>query len=203
MAAALVAGTVLAGTGVADAAVGKIPKNFLLTEVEARKPLPPEDMDEAWWTISDRLSRPLELNPCRTKRKRGDGRVSMRTITYLTSAPHESAEQLVVHRNATYAHAAFRKLQADLKRCRLSDSEHRYGTRSVRVGSEAMLVGYQSLDKGRWVPHSGWRYIVARRGSALFLYKAHVETGKLGRPLTGPAKRMAVKVCRIRGVCGS
>ncbi|TDD15034.1 hypothetical protein [Nonomuraea diastatica] len=61
LAAALVAGFLLTGTGVASAEAKSVPKGILLTEARARKPLPPEDANEEWWKISDSLSRRLSL----------------------------------------------------------------------------------------------------------------------------------------------
>lgn len=69
--------------------------------------------------LSQRMwSRPLALNPCSRKKAHRDGRVAMRTIEYSTTAPSGSSGQLVLRKNAKAARAAFRKLRADLDRCR-------------------------------------------------------------------------------------
>lgn len=74
-------------------AATEIPKNFLLTEPAARTPLSETDASEMGWKISDKLTRPLELNPCNRRRAADAGRVAARTITYWSSAPSSSSEQ--------------------------------------------------------------------------------------------------------------
>ncbi|WP_344211059.1 hypothetical protein [Nonomuraea bangladeshensis] len=96
MTAALAIGSLLAGTSPAHATAPRIPRNFLLTEPAAVKG--PVVEDEEWWEMSDSLSRQLEFNPCRSKGKPHEGRVAMRTITYSTSAPSGTSEQLVLYR---------------------------------------------------------------------------------------------------------
>ncbi len=95
MAVTLVIGSVSAGTGVAYADSVEIPKGFLVTEPAAIAG--PVMEDEKWWEISDSLTRQLELNPCRAKAKPRDNRLAIRTITYSTSAPSGSSEQLVLY----------------------------------------------------------------------------------------------------------
>ncbi|MGP3933595.1 hypothetical protein [Nonomuraea sp. KM88] len=196
--AALVAGFLLAGTGAASAEAKSIPKGFLLTEARARGPLPPEAVNEEWWKISDSLSRRLVLNPCATKGKPRDGRVAMRTITVLTSAPSTGAEQLLIYGSTKSAQAAFRKLLADAKRC--PRTGFRYSTKSVRIGSEAMYVGKYHFTNGKREADPALRWVVGRRGKALFLY-THDDVHQW-KWLASQAKKMAKKVCGIRGVCG-
>ncbi|MEU4578699.1 hypothetical protein [Nonomuraea sp. NPDC023979] len=200
MVAALVVGSVLAGTGVADAEASRIPKNFLLSEKEARAPRDEADSIEYWWKISDKLSnRPL-LAPCRGARTVRDGRVAMRTITHLTSAPSLDGEQLVLYRSAKAARAAFLGLRAEVKRCPGKDL--RLIARTVRIGDEGMFVGRYDYYKGKRdrEPVSSWA--VGRRGAALFVYSAdQAYTTNPGKLVTGRAKRMAKKVCELRNVC--
>jgi hypothetical protein len=201
----LVIGSVVGGTGVAHAGAAEIPKGFLLTEPAAAAG--PIMEDEEWWKISNSLSRQLELNPCRTKGKPRDGRVAMRTITYSSSAPSGSSEQLVLYRNTKAAQAAFRKLRADLTRCpkqataKRSSSRYGYVGKPLRVGDEALSVaGY--LYKGKRERELGELGVVVRRGAALFLYTDIGDGLRAGKKIVGQAKKMAKKVCDLPGVCG-
>ncbi|MEV4841246.1 hypothetical protein AB0K05_42575 [Nonomuraea sp. NPDC049486] len=205
MAVALVIGSTLAGTSAVHATATKIPKNFLLTERTAAEGSVVED--EEWWKISDSLSRQLAFNPCRSKRKSRDGRVAMRTITHLTSAPSSAGEQLVLYRNARAAQAAFRKLRADLARCSkpavVKRDRFGYVGRPLRVGDEALSVaGYDYDAKGRRLSPSDDLAVVGRRGAALFLYTANARGRGANKEITGQAGKMAKKVCGLPGVCG-
>ena len=203
----LVIGLVLGGTGVAHADAAEIPKGFLLTEPAATAG--PTVEDEEWWKISNSLSRQLELNPCRTKGKTRDGRVAMRTITHSTSAPSGSSEQLVLYRNTKSAQAAFRKLRADLTRCakqatakRNTSSRFGYVGKPLRVGDEALSVAGYFYNKGKREREPGELGVVARRGTALFLYTDIGNGLGAGKKIVGQAKKMAKKVCDLPGVCG-
>jgi hypothetical protein len=170
----------------------QIPKNFLLTEKEARTPPSGGEEGEVWWKISDSRTRGLELNPCGSE-VNSKGRTAMRTITVLTSGPSTAAEQLVLHGSVASANAAFERLRADLKRCAVKNGERQYVVKKLTVGNEAV-----------WVSGLGGWYTVARRGSALMLY-----TGDEGyylpeiakSRLVGQAKKMAAKVCTLPKVC--
>lgn len=200
MAAALVVGSVLAGTGVAEAEASRIPKNFLLTEKEARAPRDETDSIEYWWKISDKLYRRPLLAPCRKARDVRDGRVAMRTITHLTSGPSSGGEQLVLYRSAKAARAAFLGLRAEVKRCPGKDS--RLIARAVRIGDEGMFVGEYEYYKGKRYREPLDTWAVGRRGAALFVYNADLAYGtNPGKLATGRAKRMAKKVCELRNVC--
>ncbi|WP_433418657.1 hypothetical protein ACQP1V_03275 [Microtetraspora malaysiensis] len=207
----MVFGSVLGGTGVAHASATKIPKGFLLTEAKARKVIPPPLDDEEWWKISDKPSLQFDLNPCSTKGKPRDGRVAIRTITHLTSAPSVSGEQLVLYRNATSAKAVLAKLRAELKRC--SRGSYWYSAKALSVGDEAVSVTGHAYTKGKidkTMPPTMWA--VARRGSAVFFYSDFADRGDrhgrllgdraLRKALAGDAKKMAKKVCDLPGVCG-
>ncbi|MEW9531942.1 hypothetical protein [Microbispora sp. NPDC049125] len=191
-----VAGMVLGGAAVAVAGTTTIPRGFLLTEAEARTPPLPEFADEEWWKIIDGTSRQLELNPCRRTAKPRDGRSAMRTITHLTSGPGYSSEQLVLYRSAKSAHAAYRTLQADLKRCHRG-SAYVYVLKPSSIGDEAMSVaGYFTKARKR---EAAEIWFVGRRGTALFLYNDDVSAG--AKLLAGQGKKMAKKVCGLPGVC--
>ncbi|MEU6727327.1 hypothetical protein ABZ917_26805 [Nonomuraea wenchangensis] len=205
MTVALALGSVLAGTSTAHATATRIPRNFLLTEPAAAKG--PVVEDEEWWKISDSLSRQLEFNPCRSKGKPRDGRVAMRTITYTSSAPSGSSEQLVLYRNAGAAQAAFRKLRADLARCSkpavVKRDRSGYVGRPLRVGDEALSVtGYEYAASGRRLSESDDLAVIGRRGAALFLYTAIAQGSGAKKEITGQARKMATKVCSLPGVCG-
>ncbi|MET8984474.1 hypothetical protein ABZW49_03390 [Nonomuraea wenchangensis] len=205
MTVALALGSVLAGTSTAHATATRIPRNFLLTEPEAAKG--PVVEGEEWWEVSDSLSRQLEFNPCRSKGKPRDGRVAMRTITYSTSAPSGTSEQLVLYGNAGAAQAAFRKLRADLARCSKPAAVRRdrfgYVGKPLRVGDEALSVaGYEYAASGRRLSQSDDLAVIGRRGAALFLYTAIARGSGAQKEITGQARKMAKKVCGLPGVCG-
>ncbi|MER7362927.1 hypothetical protein [Nonomuraea wenchangensis] len=202
---ALALGSVLAGTSAAHAATPRIPKNFLLTERAAAKGAVVEG--EEWWEISDSLSRQLEFNPCRSKAKPRDGRVAMRTITFTTSAPSGTSEQLVLYRNAAAAQSAFRKLRADLARCSkpavVKRDRSGYVGKPLQVGDEALSVtGYEYAANGRRLSQSDDLAVVGRQGAALFLYTAIARGSGAKKEITGQARKMARKVCGLPGVCG-
>ncbi|MBB2908826.1 hypothetical protein FHS43_000072 [Streptosporangium becharense] len=206
MATALVIGSVLSGTGVAHAGATEIPKGFLVTEPAATAG--PIVEGEEWWKISNSLSRQLELNPCHKKEKTRDGRVAMRTITYSTSAPSNSSEQLVLYGNAKSAQAAFRKFRADLTRC-LKQAAAKHNTRStlgyvgkpLRVGDEALSVAGYFYKKGKHDREPGRLGVIVRRGAALFLYTDMGNGRGAEKRIVGQAKKMAKKVCELPGVC--
>ncbi|MGI5274416.1 hypothetical protein ACQEUU_35145 [Nonomuraea sp. CA-218870] len=206
MTVALAIGSVLAGASVvAHAATApRIPKNFLLTERAAVKG--PVAGDEEWWTISDSLSQQLHVNPCRSKGKPRDGRVAMRTITYLSSAPSSAGEQLVLYSNAGSAQAAFRKLRADLATCSkpavVKRDRFGYVSKPLRVGDEALSVEGHDYDAaGRRLSQFDDLAVVGRRGAALFLYSSNGRDPEAKKEITGQAGKMAKKVCGLPGVC--
>ncbi|MEV1002733.1 hypothetical protein [Nonomuraea sp. NPDC050202] len=182
----------------------EIPKNFLLIERDARKKLGPMQVDEEGYTISDKLTAPLELNPCHHKRATDRDRVAARTITHWTSAPSGSSEQLVLYKSSRAAHTALTRLRADVKRCarRSSPSQPRlkiqWRTSQAKAGDEAVGMGYQTRQGGS--VNQTITGIVARRGSALMIYTTDEGFYDPGR-LTKNARKMAVKVCQLPGVC--
>lgn len=191
-------------------ALTPIPRDFLITEPAARVVDPD---GEQWWKISDKLSKPLQLNPCGRKGGTGDGRTAMRTITYGNTAPSHAGEQLVLFKNVTTAKTALVRLRADVKRCAKHKeppttawtgiTAYRYVTgRAPRVGDDALFVSGQIKERGR----RGWNelegYLVARKGSALMIYTADWEFS-IRKKVTGQAKKMAAKVCDLPGVCVS
>ncbi|MGN9839243.1 hypothetical protein ACTMTI_14085 [Nonomuraea sp. H19] len=217
--AVLVAASAVGAASTARAETVKIPKGFLLTEAEATKPLTEDQAAEEWWTVSDKLTKQLELNPCRSKGKPRDGRIAMRTIIGKTSAPSYVTEQLVLYPSAKNAGAAFRKLRAEVKRCAkakapktatVAGSFHRYTSKKVNIADEALLIKGSSYERGTEEPvkgelyiSSGERYVVVRRGSALALYTAdsYWAGEDTTKTLTNRAKKMAGKVCDLPGVC--
>ncbi|WP_344487468.1 hypothetical protein [Nonomuraea monospora] len=91
----------------------QLPANFLLTEPDARRK---PNLEEGY-TISDKLTAPLTLNPCLHRRPTDRDRQAARTITHWTSAPSGSSEQLILYRTPRAAHSALARLRADAKRC--------------------------------------------------------------------------------------
>ncbi|MBO3749793.1 sensor domain-containing protein [Streptosporangiaceae bacterium NEAU-GS5] len=186
------------------AATTEIPKNFLLTEREARKPLAPNIAEEEGYEISDKLSIPLEVNPCNHPRGIDRGRVAARTIGYWSSAPSGSSEQLVVYKSARAAHAAFAQLRAEVKRCAHKQDPAqpeltlRWRTSKAKAGDEALGMGYEVWQG----PHLNDTVtgVVARRGRALMIYTTD-EGDYYPGGLTKAAKKMAAKVCKLPGVC--
>lgn len=219
IATAVMVASAVGAAGTAQAETVKIPKGFLLTEAEATKPLTEDQAADRWWTVSDKLTKPLELNPCRSKEKPRDGRIAMRTIIGGTSAPSYVTEQLVLYPSAKNAGTVFRRLRADVKKCAkakapqtasVAGSFHRYTGEKVNIADEALLVKGSSYERGTEEPlkgelyvSGGERYVVVRRGSALALYTADSywageDTTKI---LVSRAKKMARKVCGLPGVC--
>ncbi|MEU8320749.1 hypothetical protein AB0C33_20545 [Nonomuraea sp. NPDC048881] len=186
------------------AAVTEIPKNFLFTEREARVPLSPDDAAEQGYKISDRLTAPFELNPCGHRRAVDRGRTAARTISHWTTGPSESAEQLVLYRSPRAAHAALTGLRAEAARCaRKGDPSAptlkiQWRTTKVKAGDEAMGMGYRTRQDGN--VDQTVTGVVARRGSALIIYRTDEGDYDPGR-LTKNARKMAVKVCGLPGVC--
>ncbi|MFF5206371.1 hypothetical protein [Streptosporangium sp. NPDC000396] len=219
VATAAIVTSAVGAAGTAQAETVKIPKGFLLTEAEATKPLTDDQAAEEWWTVSDKLARPLELNPCGSKKKPHDGRIAMRTIIGKTTGPSYVSEQVVLYPSVKNAGAVFRKLRADVKRCAKAKAPqaatvagdfHRYIGKKARIGDEALLAEGNSYERGQEEPlkgelysPSGERYVVARRGSALILYTADSNWAgeDTSRILIGRAKKMAKKICDLPGVC--
>ncbi|MFI7638522.1 hypothetical protein [Nonomuraea sp. NPDC049400] len=182
----------------------EIPKNFLLTERDARRPLAPNQAEEQGYKISDKLTAPLELNPCVHRRAVDRGRLAARTISLWTSAPSDSSEQLVIYKSPRAAHAALTRLRAEVKRCsRKGDPSApelkiRWRTTKAKVGDEAAGMGYQTWQDG--YVNQTISGVVARRGSALMIYTTS-EGGYEPGGLTKAARKMAAKVCKLPGVC--
>ncbi|MFC7591937.1 hypothetical protein ACFQYP_55670 [Nonomuraea antimicrobica] len=186
------------------ATASEIPKNFLLTEPEARQRLTSEEAAEMGYEISDKLTKPLELNPCVHRKAVDRGRAAARTITRWTSAPSGSSEQLVLYKNARAAHTAFTSLLAEAKKCaRKSDPASpnlkiQWRTSKAKVGDEAIGMGFQTKQDGD--VNQTITGLVARKGSALMIYTTTEGEWRPGG-LTKDAKKMAAKVCKLRGVC--
>ncbi|MBN6052139.1 hypothetical protein JYK22_09365, partial [Nonomuraea sp. RK-328] len=186
------------------ATVTEIPKNFLLTERDARRHLDPDEAEEQGYKISDKLTEPLELNPCWHQRAIDRGRVAARTITHWTSAPSGSSEQLVIYKSPRAARAALTRLGAEVKRCaRKGDPSApelkiQWRTSKAKAGDEAIGMGYQTRQDGS--VNQTITGIVTRRGSALMIYTTDEGSYDPGR-LTKNARKMAARVCKIPGVC--
>ncbi|GAA2885964.1 hypothetical protein GCM10010517_49620 [Streptosporangium fragile] len=190
--------TFLIGLGAeASWAATAIPKGFLLTEARATAPQSEDDRNEMWWTVSSRMAQPLEVNPCGAK-KYGDGRTAMRTIRLKTSAPASSSEQLVLYKSVNAAKAALDKLRTDVRRCAKGENGYRYSAKPLRIGDDAVWVKYSKRTQKNEL-HGSFA-AVARRGKALIIYTRDGGSYTAGS-LTGPAKTMAAKVCKISGVC--
>ncbi|MEW9534639.1 hypothetical protein [Microbispora sp. NPDC049125] len=186
------------------ATVAEIPKNFLFTERDARRVLNPDDAAEQGYEISDKLTEPLELNPCGHRHAVDRGRVAGRTITQWTSAPSTSSEQLVIYKSPRAAHAVLTRLRGEVKRCaRKGDPaapelEIQWRTSKAKAGDEAIGMGYQTRQDGS--VNQTITGIAARRGSALMIYTTDEGVYDPGR-LTKNARKMATKVCKLPGVC--
>ncbi|NJP93112.1 sensor domain-containing protein [Nonomuraea sp. FMUSA5-5] len=194
-----IAATVLgAGAGEAAAApsAASLPKGFLLYEAKAAGPA------KSWekWTVSNRLSRRLEVNPCERNPGAND-RVTARTITYVAEADHLS-EQVVIYRSKTAARQAFNDVRADLKRCATGGTKpytYTYRWKKTLIGDEALRIGGFFFE-GRA------RYVIVRKGKALAIY---AEGGNVTKSLKSShfravvkdARTMAGKVCGLPGVC--
>ncbi|MEV0347468.1 hypothetical protein AB0H88_17025 [Nonomuraea sp. NPDC050680] len=184
--------------------VTEIPKNFLLMERDARKPLSPDEAAEVSYEISDKLTRPLELNPCGHRRAVDGGRLAARTITLGTSAPSGSSEQLIIYKSPRAAHAVLTRLRAEVKRCaRKGDPSSpelsiRWRTNKTKAGDEAWGMGYQTRQDGH--VNQTVTGIVARKGSALMIYTTDEGSYNPGG-LAKKARKMAAKVCGLPGVC--
>ncbi|MFE0151184.1 hypothetical protein ACFWY5_28845 [Nonomuraea sp. NPDC059007] len=182
----------------------EIPRNFLLSEPAARKTQTPEEAYEQGYKISDKLTRPLELNPCVHRRAADRGRLAARTITLWTSAPSGASEQLVLYKSSRAAHAAFAQLRAEVKRCaRKGDPASpalriRWRTSPAKAGDESIGMGYQTWQDGS--VNETITGVVARRGSALMIYTTSDGSYNPGG-LTKDARKMAAKVCSLPGVC--
>ncbi|MFD8562534.1 hypothetical protein ACFV1N_35095 [Streptosporangium canum] len=186
------------------ASVTEIPKNFLLTERDARRPLTPEQASEQGYQVSDKLTSPLELNPCGHRRAVDRDRVAARTITLWTSAPSGSSEQLVIYKSPRAAHSALIRLRVEGKRCaRKGDPSApelkiQWRTSKAKAGDEAIGMGYQTWQDGS--VNQTITGIVARRGSALMIYTTDEGVYGPGQ-LTEDARKMAAKACKLPGVC--
>lgn len=186
------------------ATVAEIPKNFLLTERDARRHLGPDEAEEQGYKISDKLAEPLELNPCGHQHAVDRGRVAARTITHWTSAPSASSEQLVIYKSPRAAHSALTRLRTEVKRCaRKGDPSApelkiQWRTSKAKAGDEAMGMGYQTWQDGS--VNQTITGIAARRGSALMIYTTDEGAYDPGR-LTKDARKMATRVCKVPGVC--
>lgn len=205
-AAALTGGTALAETDEAEGTTARIPRNFLLHEPQARKPV--RYPGEETWTISDRLGANLGINPCGLRRPVDRGRVAMRTVDYRAPEYH-SGEQLVIYRSTAAARGALAGLLAQVERCARVKSENtvtRTWADPVRAGDRAVRITLQGYDaKGVRPVVGGQRAVVVREGRAVAIY---VLAGEYGRVRASDftkqlkdARKMAVKVCALRGVC--
>lgn len=207
--AALTGGTALAETG-ETGETGRtsagIPRNFLLHEPQARKPV--RYPEEEKWTISDRLGGNLEINPCDLRRPADRDRVSMRTVVY-RAPEHHSGEQLVIYRSTAAARRALAGLLGQVERCgrvKYENTVTRTWAEPVRAGDRAVRITLQGYDaKGVRPVIGGQRAVVVREGRAVAIYLLTGEYGKVrGSDFTRPlkdARKMAAKVCSLRGVC--
>lgn len=184
--------------------VTEIPRNFLLTERDARRHLSPEEAAELGYEISDKLTKPLELNPCVHRSSVDRDRVAARTISHWTSGPSGSSEQLVIYKSSRAAHAAFTLLRAEAKKCARKsipsapELKIQWRTSKAKVGSEAVGMGYQTRQDGS--VNETISGLIARKGRALMIYTTTEGEYEPGR-MTKDAKKMAAKVCKLRGVC--
>ncbi|GAA3846190.1 hypothetical protein GCM10022226_82140 [Sphaerisporangium flaviroseum] len=182
----------------------EIPKNFLIYEHDARRHLSSHEAEEQGYQISDKLTEPLELNPCWHRRAVDRDRAAVRTITHWTSAPSGSSEQLVIYKSPRAAHTSFTRLRAEVKRCARKGNPSepklkiRWRTTKAKAGDESIGMGFQTWQDGSLnATISG---IIARRGSALMIYTTTEGIYDPGQ-LTRNVRKMATKVCKLSGVC--
>ncbi|GAA3131511.1 hypothetical protein GCM10010466_22660 [Planomonospora alba] len=189
----------------AGAGAWRLPRNFLLYEAQARKPVRYPEEEE--WTISDRR-RDLGLRPCGPGRPVDAGRVGTRTVTY--SAPEfYKAEQVTVYRSERAARAAVADVLKRVGRCRDDTSDQvvfKGWTERVEAGDQAARVVIQSYDRGSGRPAiGGQRAVVVRKGRAVAIYVRAGEYGQVRRTdfsrQLKDARKMAAKVCSLPGVC--
>lgn len=206
LATAFAGGTVLADAGETGRAGAGIPRNFLLHEPQARKPV--RYPDEEKWTISDRRGGNLEINPCDLRRPADRDRTAMRTVTY-RAPEHHSGEQLVIYSSTAAARRAMTGLLRQVGRCARIESEGtvtRAWAEPVRAGDRAVRITVQSYDATGVNPAiGGQRAVVVREGRAVAVYLLAGEYGRVRvsdftRQLKD-ARRMAAKVCSLPGVC--
>ncbi|GAA2910069.1 hypothetical protein GCM10010517_76540 [Streptosporangium fragile] len=203
LAATFTGGAALAETG---QATGQFPRNFLLYESQARKPV--DDPTEEKWTISNKLSKNLGFFPCNLSKNTGSGRASARTVEF-TAPLFYRGEQLVVYRSAGAARDAMAGLLAQAGSCKRVKSGPAVFTASakpVSAGDQAVRVAIQGYDPKSGRPTiDGQRAVVVRKGRALAFYLLSGDYGKVrdsdfAEPLRD-ARKMAARVCSLPGVC--
>ncbi|MFI6506300.1 hypothetical protein ACIBCT_01725 [Streptosporangium sp. NPDC050855] len=184
---------------------GKLPRNFLLHESQARKPV--KHPGEEKWTISDRHER-LNLSPCDVGRSTDRGRVSTRTVTY-TALEVYQAEQVVIYRSERAARTALADLRRRIGGCEVDQGDQviaKGRTKKIKVGDQAVRVIVQNYDRRDAGPAiGGQRGVIVRKGRALVSYTqareySGVHASDFRRQLKD-ARKMAVKVCSLPGVC--
>jgi hypothetical protein len=202
--------TVASGSGgvsTAQAEAVRIPKGFLLYEKKATEtgkfssessfPIDSE------WTVSDKRTMPLTVNPCDTKRHT-EGRVAMRTIDHRNSGPGYLTEQLVLYPTPKQAKGAMVRLRSDLALCGKEKPVYgrhffAYTSRAVSIGDEALHVIRREsfFRQAERIVYDDRRSFVVRRGSALILYMAEPYFPELKQD----AIKMSKKVCGLPRVC--
>ncbi|WP_449062153.1 hypothetical protein [Planomonospora algeriensis] len=183
----------------------KLPRDFLLHEARARKPV--RYPEEEKWTISDRHER-LSLSPCGVGRSKDRGRVSTRTVTY-TAPEFYQAEQVVIYRSERTARTAMADLRKRAGGCEADEGGQvvaRGWTEKIETGDQAVRVIVQNYDRKDGGPAIGGRRgVIVRKGRALVSYMhageySEVRASDFRRQLKD-ARKMAVKVCSLPGVC--
>ncbi|MBB2912250.1 hypothetical protein FHS43_003530 [Streptosporangium becharense] len=205
LATALAGGTALAETG---QAAGQFPKDFLLYESEARKPV--DDPTEEKWTISNKLGKNPGFSPCDLSKHMRGGQVSARTVGF--NAPlFYRGEQLVVYRSESAARSAFAGLLKQARKCAKFTSHSvpfKTTTQPVKAGDQAVRVAIQGGDHPSTGKPSlqGQRAVVMRKGRAVAVYLLSGDSAEkvYDRDFTEQlrdARKMAGKVCSLPGVC--
>ncbi|SEM07585.1 hypothetical protein [Nonomuraea pusilla] len=205
--AACVAATALAGGAHAAEAATKIPTGFLTYEnASARSAV---EFGETRWKVSDARTAQLLVNPCGARKTADAGRVAARTVTSSGDNDAGNDEQLVLYRSEALARQAMKGIRDALATCKGASDAARTVRRgqAASIGDEALRVIVQStLAEG---PGGGERSVVARRGSALIIYRVHTtyDPAKTGfrradfKRQEKDAKALAGKVCGLPGVC--
>ncbi|SDH92928.1 hypothetical protein SAMN05421505_12710 [Sinosporangium album] len=200
VAAALLFGSAAVSPAAASTA-SVIPKGFLLYENKAvtQGKKDPEHQ----WTISNRLTAVLGVNPCNRRPGKHDRAVA-RTISYVGVPDFQRVEQVIVYADSAAAATALKEVRTALSKCRSVDKgAYRFSSAPVKVGDEAVRVTGQAYQGGKVQIH-GERAVVARRGNAVAVYS---ESGEWGPPrrsdfksVLKDAKTMMGKICTV-AVC--
>ncbi|SDL35519.1 hypothetical protein [Nonomuraea jiangxiensis] len=197
------------GAGTASAATD-VPKGFLIYE-RADRPRPVVTVDgRPRWRVVNSAHGILWVNPCQDAGLGTKGRIAVRRA-WLEAPAAAQMEEVALYRDVSAARKAMTDLRAALRRCAKIDDgagdgrDVRWTGTPARIGDEALQVAMQAYHGTRPTIH-GQRAVVARKGSAVFLYAHTDETSRAPSPAdfrrhASDAVRMARLVCALDDVC--